>query len=73
MNIPGLNRPASPGYSFEMGNMKLNEVMQVVTKPRAKSAPGMNGIDYKLYKKCPGIFEVRTYRGTKPNLEPWKR
>ena len=49
MNIPGLNRPSSPGYSFEMGDMKLNEVMQVVTKPRAKSSAGMNGIGYKLY------------------------
>lgn len=60
MDIPGLKRPASPGYSFEMGDIKLNEVMQVVTKARAKSAPGMNGISYKLYKKCPGIVEVLT-------------
>ena len=26
-------------------------------KARAKSAQGMNGISYKLYKNCPGVFK----------------
>ncbi|XP_039516167.1 receptor-type tyrosine-protein phosphatase beta-like [Pimephales promelas] len=33
-----------------------NEVAEVVRKARAASAPGLNGISYKLYKYCPGVL-----------------
>ncbi len=37
---------------------KLSEVRQIVKKARSSSAPGPNGVPYKLYKNCPKVLEV---------------
>ncbi|CAK6963971.1 hypothetical protein F2P79_011962 [Scomber scombrus] len=47
-------RPAPPASPFYAALPKLSEVAGVVRKARAASAPGPNGIPYKLYKYCPG-------------------
>ena len=36
-----------------MGEIRFEEVENVIKKARAKSAPGPSGITYKIYKKCP--------------------
>lgn len=53
-------RPISPGFSFEIGDIKLGYVAQVVTNAHTKSLLGINSICYKLYKKCPDILEILT-------------
>ena len=40
-----------PKFKFVMGDLK-KEVDDMVTKARAKSAPGGNGVSYKVYKYC---------------------
>ena len=46
-------RPPIPEQEFNTSYFKAEEVNTFVKKARAKSAPGMNGISYKLYKNCP--------------------
>ncbi len=53
--FPGSKRPTEPGYAFYSGPITKFEVDDVVAKARAKSAPGMNRISYKVYKMCPRI------------------
>lgn len=40
---------------------KLSEVRHVVEKARPSSAPGPNGVPYKLYKNCPKVLELLWY------------
>ncbi|GFR82829.1 reverse transcriptase [Elysia marginata] len=49
----GLLWPAAPGIKFNNKPPNLQEVVAVVNKARAKSAPGPNGVPYLLYKRCP--------------------
>ena len=49
-----------PEITFKTGNLKLREVQDFVRKARAGSAPGINGISYKLYKNCPGVLRELT-------------
>ena len=39
----------------------LKEIKEVVTKARTGSAPGPNGLMYKVYKKCPKLL-VRLWK-----------
>lgn len=56
LGSPGyVPRPAPPSFLFNADLPKLSEVAEVVRKARAASAPGPNGISYKLYKYCPGV------------------
>ncbi|KAL2099527.1 hypothetical protein ACEWY4_003921 [Coilia grayii] len=50
-------RPAPPSHLFDAALPRLSEVEEVVQKARAASAPGPNGIPYKLYKHCPGVLK----------------
>ncbi|KAK0146800.1 LINE-1 reverse transcriptase [Merluccius polli] len=56
-----LGSPAPPSFLFDAALPKLSdsptlsEVAEVVR--RAVSAPGPNGIPYKLYKYCPGVLK----------------
>ncbi|KAL2078851.1 hypothetical protein ACEWY4_024595 [Coilia grayii] len=50
-------RPAPPAHLFDAALPRLSEVEEVVQKARAASAPGPNGIPYKLYKHCPGVLK----------------
>ena len=53
--IHGTRRPAEPGIPFNLGDIKKKEVDDFVKKSGAKSAPGNDGVGYKVYKKCPRL------------------
>ncbi|GFO39082.1 reverse transcriptase [Plakobranchus ocellatus] len=53
----GLVWPAAPRIKFDSKPPTLQEVIAVVNKARAKSAPGPNGVPYLLYKKCPNVLK----------------
>jgi len=59
-SMPVLQHPTCPGCDFEDGELRPEEVERVVKKARSKSAPGMNGISYKVYKKCPQVLSLLT-------------
>ena len=61
-------RPPPPKKKFDMSYIDLKEVVEFIKRARAGSAPGKNGISYKLYKNCP---EVR-YRLYKLLQEVWE-
>ena len=50
--IKGLRRPTSPGVDFDLGPIREQEVDEFVRKARAKSAPGGDGVSYKVFKNC---------------------
>ncbi|GFR87272.1 reverse transcriptase [Elysia marginata] len=52
----GLIWPAAPGIKFNNKPPNLQEVVEVVNKARAKSAPGPNGVPYLLYKRCSNVL-----------------
>ncbi|GFO37480.1 polyprotein [Plakobranchus ocellatus] len=54
----GLVRPAAPGEKFDSKPPSLQEVIAVVNKARAKSAPGPNRVPYLLYKRCPNVLKT---------------
>lgn len=54
-------QPAPPTAEFNIKPPKLSEVRQVVKKARSLSAPGPNGVLYKLYKNCPKVLELLRY------------
>ena len=45
---------------FDDNGIKLKEVRNFVHNVRGGSAPGMNGISYKLYKNCPRVLRKLT-------------
>ena len=55
-----LPKPQDPTVMFDDSGIKLKEVRDFVHKVRTGSAPGMNGISYKLYKNCPCVLEKLT-------------
>ncbi|GFO00047.1 reverse transcriptase [Plakobranchus ocellatus] len=46
-----------PGNKVRQQAPSLQEVIAVVNKTRAKSAPGPNGVPYLLYKGYPNVFK----------------
>ena len=53
--MPGLVRPTEPGVQFDLGPLKVKELETFLRKARSASAPGPNGIPYRVYKKCDDI------------------
>ncbi|XP_052268375.1 uncharacterized protein LOC127869754 [Dreissena polymorpha] len=45
-----------PIVAFTEGEPTLKEVQDIIKKARSKSAPGRNGILYKVYKSCPKLL-----------------
>jgi len=45
-----------PQFPLDLKEPTLQEVRDVVKKARACSAPGLSGIPYKVYKKCPKLL-----------------
>jgi len=45
-----------PEVAFIEGEPTLKEVQDILKKARSKSAPGPNGIPYKVYKSCPKLL-----------------
>jgi len=61
--LPSMKRPTAPGYAFDMSDITIEVVQYVVAKARTASAPGMNGLSYKLYKKCERVVAMlRVYQ-----------
>ena len=54
----GLYKYPEMEFEFDKSELKLTEVTDVLKKARAKSAPGPNGVPYKVYKKCPGVARL---------------
>lgn len=52
-----------------MSDIKTKEVDDFVRKARSKSAPGNDGISYKVFKKCPLLRNVFSY--VKTIAERW--
>ncbi|XP_063056077.1 uncharacterized protein LOC134450154 [Engraulis encrasicolus] len=48
--------PPEPEVQFDMAELKLLEIKEVVHKARAGSAPGPSGTSYKVYKNCPKLL-----------------
>ena len=42
--------------AFDMSELQLKEVREVIRKARASSAPGPSGTSYKVYKNCPKLL-----------------
>ncbi|GFN99521.1 reverse transcriptase [Plakobranchus ocellatus] len=53
----GLEWLAAPRIKFDSKLPRLQDVIAVVNKARAKSAPGPNGVPYLLYKRCPNVLK----------------
>ena len=50
--MEGLKHPTKPGVKFQLGDLRGKELDTFVKKARAKSAPGGDGVSYKVYKYC---------------------
>ncbi|XP_078679452.1 uncharacterized protein LOC144915086 [Branchiostoma floridae x Branchiostoma belcheri] len=57
-DIGGLVRPPQPGVEFDVSEPRFKEVASFIEKARAASAPGPNGVPYKVYKKCEKLKRV---------------
>ena len=67
--LKGLVRPTEPGVEFDMKALKIHEA-------RSASAPGPNGIQYRVYKKCPllrkHLFKIlKTAWNKKNSAKTW--
>ncbi|KAJ8376434.1 hypothetical protein SKAU_G00070140 [Synaphobranchus kaupii] len=51
-------KPTEPSALFDTSPPKLSEIRQVIQQARSASAPGPNGIPYKLYKNCPRVLKL---------------
>ncbi len=59
LDSPGyVPRPSEPSVLFDASPPKFSEIRQVIQRARSASAPGPNGIPYKLYKNCPGVLKL---------------
>ena len=52
-DCPRIEDEQPPTTQFDVSEPKLSEIRDVVKKARSSSAPGPNGIPYKVYKMCP--------------------
>ena len=74
--LKGLVRPTEPGVEFDMKALKIDEVERFLKKARSASAPGPNGIQYRVYKKCPllrkHLFKIlKTAWNKKNSAKTW--
>ena len=52
---PDIREVPPPTNPFDMKNITLNGVEEVIKKAHSKSAPGPSGLTYKIFKKCPRL------------------
>ncbi|XP_019626566.1 PREDICTED: uncharacterized protein LOC109471671 [Branchiostoma belcheri] len=71
-DIGGLVRPPQPGVEFDVSEPRFKEVASFIEKARAASAPGPNGVPYKVYKKCEKLKRV-LWRLLKVYTTEWQR
>ena len=55
-----MKRPPQPVHVFELQPPTLDEWKDILKKKRVRSAAGLNGIPYRLYKGCPRVFAQLT-------------
>ncbi|KAJ8359538.1 hypothetical protein SKAU_G00160630 [Synaphobranchus kaupii] len=55
-NCEPVIRPPEPTEAFDLREPLLKEVQDVVKKARSRSAPGLSGTSYKVYKHCPKLL-----------------
>ena len=77
-DMRGLKHPSAPGVSFQLGPFREREVDEFVRKARAKSAPGGDGVSYRVFKYCNKLrhtlFEMlRALWEEKELVEDWCR
>ena len=58
LDLGDLYKFQEPQVPFDMKEPTLHEVQEFIKKTRTKSAPGPNGIPYRLYKYCPGVLRI---------------
>ena len=71
--IDGL--PPSPSISipFDSSSFKLKDFEKIVQSRRNASAPGINMIPYKVYKKCPQLMSFLFKRSCCPEAGTWQQ
>ncbi len=70
LGSPGhVPHPDSPKSPFDTSPPRLSEVKEVLKRARSASAPGPNGLPYKLYKNCPQVSKILW----KPMCIAWKK
>lgn len=77
-DMRGLKYPSAPGVTFQLGPITEKEVDDFVKKARAKSAPGGDGVSYKVFKYCKKLrnllFQLlRSLWDDKELVEEWCR
>ena len=56
---PGCKRPPTPTkFKFNLSKLEREQLKEAVRKKRNKNAPGLNGIPFLVYKKCPKVLDV---------------
>ena len=58
MDLPAHDKlisPEGPTEAFDDSQPRLTEFNEVLKRARSASAPGPNGIPYKVYKNCPKL------------------
>lgn len=54
-DCPQLLQPEEPTTAYDESEPKWKEVEDIIKKARAASAPGPNGVPYRVYKNCPQL------------------
>jgi len=54
--LPGQPRPPPPTTPFNYLSPSLKNLQNIVRRKRNKAAPGLNGVSYLPYKKCPCLL-----------------
>jgi hypothetical protein len=58
---PDIRPVPAPIHPFDMKEIQLKEVKDVIRKARSGSAPGPSGLTYKIYKNCP-LLTIRLWK-----------
>ena len=66
---PKLWSPEEPTTPLDFSVPKLSDVHEIIRKSRSGSAPGPNGLPYRMYKQCPRL----TTRLWKLLMVVWRR
>lgn len=56
--LPDMTRPPPPKVLFKGKPPSLKQLEKIVLKKKARNAPGMNGLPYLVYKKCPALLKL---------------
>ena len=67
--LPGWVRPPQPTTLFNLSTPTLKQLQCAVKKKRNKNAPGLNSIEFVVYRKCPGAQIVVGNYGTSVGIK----